>query len=185
MSSIPGFLVLGAFPLALLFLLIIAIVGAWLAFRSQETTKRKWFAAAAATAVVVLVPTWDVIVGRAAFAYFCATDVRTTIYKTINLGTERTKLNFPSNPADYRKLDIAQRYPYGSDGVEVVGPGKVTLRRQYVSDAASKEVLGETRSYHYGGGWFLKTFTGFGGGDTCRPDADSFRTLLEHVFGTP
>jgi hypothetical protein len=184
MSDLAGLLVLSIGPLALLALLLVGILVVWIAVRTQATPPRKWAAAIAAGVTVTLIPTWDVIAGRLYFRYLCAADAGVRIYKSVELRPEDYAVQFPANPAVYRRLQISERYPYRLDSVEdLPGPAKIKMIRQSVIDAKTGDVLGDITEYSYGGGWFENaiSFHGAGGGH-CASDGNNFKMFLERIF---
>jgi hypothetical protein len=178
MGDFAGFLVLSAFPLALLVILVVGILAVGVAVRTQNTPRRKGIAAAVATTIVVLIPTWDIILGRAQFNYLCATNSGIRVHKRVQLGPEYRDIHFPSVSVEYRRLPFAKEYPYRfASNPDVFGPAVIEMTRYVITEAKTGEVIGSSTDYVYRGGWFENIF-GIGGG-IC---SQSFNELLEQIF---
>lgn len=163
-------------------------LGLWLARalarRARDVNGQRAVKAAVAV-VFILIPTWDVILGRAYFYYLCATEGGVRVYKRVDLEPEYRDVQFPSASWIYEKLPLAQRYPYGYETAEdLPGPGEIGYIRDFVRDGRSGEALGTITHFSYGGGWLVNS-TGLqgGGGEDCgQLSGDYFKVFLEDIF---
>ena len=182
-----AFLLFAAGPLALLAVAVLGTILVRTAIRRAKTPKKKWAAGLVAAVIVILIPTWDVIVGRFQFTYLCATESGIQVNRRVKLGPEYRAVQFPDTHLEYDQMPIAKRYPYIHDWSEnIAGPGNIAYAFEAIRDAQTGETLGTFTSYFWGGGWFEHQvrFQGAGGG-SCGREAGGFKSLLEHIFERP
>lgn len=184
LKELTGFAVLSLWILVPLVLLIVGAVVVWVAVSRTKTARRKLAAGLVTTLVVVLIPTWDEIAGRAYFRYLCDANGGTRIYKRVTLAADYRGIQFPSAPWLYKKLPLATSYPYGVESIEdVPGPARIYYVRETVRDSRTGEILATATNYFYRGGWFENAVSLQGaGGGSCGVDAEYFKKLLEATF---
>ena len=184
MNAIGGFLVLSMGPLALLFLFVVGAFVVWLFVAREKTTRRKWLAGTLAAIVVILIPTWDEIAGRAYFRHLCESNGGIRIYERVKLGPEYRGIRFPDLPTEYERMKLASLYPYALESKEdLPGPARILYVRRMILDEQTGAVLGSLTNYFYGGGWLDNAVSLHGtGGGSCDRSEQDFRLLLERIF---
>lgn len=88
MKEFMGLMVLSMPILAVLCIGGLAGYAGWVAARRVNGTRGKWIARVTAGLAVVLVFTWDEILGRSYFAYLCATQARVKVMERGDLPLE-------------------------------------------------------------------------------------------------
>lgn len=167
-------IVLGLF----LLYLTIAILITRALVRAVSNKSTKWRVGLASGVVFFLIPTWDVILGRAYFLAACSTKGGLNIYKTVGIGEDYYVPNLvDAELPDGKKMEIGAVYKlrkYDRDFNVKLVPGGGKLKAEYdyavakdvdgkflgvqgvISYAKVKgtnEVLGEATSFLYWGGW--------------------------------
>jgi hypothetical protein len=152
--------------LAVLLALIAYVVLARFVVRSIEkrtgSKKMKYLA----MAVLVLIPTWDVIPGWLYFAYLCRTEGGLKIYRTVELGPQyilqpgqpdRSKSNVP--PAMGGEINWAklreERFANPTGEEESSKIIHIVKRSSSILDRQTGEVLGSAITFLYVGGWLM------------------------------
>lgn len=184
LSELGGFAVLSAGPLALLVLLVIGVVAVWIAARRGKSPARRWTLGVLTATVVILIPTWDEIAGRAYFRHLCATKSGIQVFHQISLGAEYHDVTFPDVPWLYKKAPLAKLYPYSLKSIEdLPGPAKIYYVEESILDGKTGATLGTAINYFYRGGWFGNAFSPhIRGGGSCNLDEYYFKKLLEQIF---
>jgi hypothetical protein len=184
LSELGGFAVLSAGPLALLVLFVVGVVAVWIAARSGKSPRKRWAIGMLTAVVVIVIPTWDEIVGRAYFGHLCATNSGLRVLQQVKLGPDFRDVQFPRTPGLYNKTSLAPLYPYSLESrQDVPGPARIYYVKEMILDRKSGAILGTATNYFYRGGWFVNAFSPHvGGGGHCNLDDDYFKNLLERIF---
>ncbi len=168
-----GLLILGA--------LILYIVFAIWIVKRQKTKRAKWIA----IAILVLIPTWDQLIGRVYFYTLCTTQGGVKVYSTVELPSEF-----------FDEGGVAKFKPSKEKGVlsELMGKYTVTLEGDTISkllrmekdtfvvkDSTRNQILGSDTSFLYFGGWV--SFAAHRTADRCPTrDQEGNRALYRAVF---
>lgn len=179
-----GLLVFAIGPLLLVGFVIVAVALAIKVARKYRTIVGKLIAGAGGAMVVLLIPTWDIFVGRIEYHRLCAKESGMRIHTRAAPQAEYRNTPLPESPLAYNRTPLGKLYPW--DVIEVDdlrGPGKIKFSREMIRDASTGEVLGTLTMYFWGGGWFENAFStaGAGGGYCGRQDGD-FPDLLKQVL---
>lgn len=182
-----AFLVLSAWPLALLMVFLLGIFAIWRVVRRAKDRGQKWKAGFATAIIVILIPTWDVIAGRIQYGYLCATESGIRVYKRVKLEPEYRGLQLADTHLEYDPMPLSKRFPFSRDSSEdLQGPGKIKFNRELIRDSQTGEILGTFTSYFWGGGWFERMFSIQGaGGGSCGYETGGFRALVDEIFEVP
>lgn len=187
MNEILAFAVLSLGLLIPLGIFVVGAITTWLVVRRMQTRRAKWRAGVITALFFFLIPTWDVILGRAYFHYLCATEGGVRVYKRVELPEEYRDVQLPDAEWLYEKLSVANRYPierkYEDD---IAGPAVINRLYIAIHDSATRETLGTLISYAYLGGWLVNS-TGLSGSSEHVPacgisKAGDFHDFLEAVF---
>ena len=181
-----AFLVLSAWPLALLIVFLLGIFAVWRVVRTTARGK-KWAAGLITAIIVILIPTWDVIAGRIQYSYLCTTESGIRIYKHVKLGPEYHGLQLPEIHLVYDQMQLSKRFPFSRESSEdILGPGQIKFNRELISDFQTGETLGTFTTYFWYGGWFEHMFSIQGaGGGSCGHESGGFRAMLDQIFELP
>ncbi len=160
------------------------ILASYFIVKSQKSKRKKIIAAI----IMVLIPTWDVIIGRTIIYTLCATQGGIYVYETVGLGEE----NFDDDGVplfyDRRKtlgrMKLANRYT-GNRSIKIVS--KLFNIKKYseeILDTKHNKVLGEIKSYGYKGGWAFNLFNVGGAGGVSCPSysSDEFVIFTTNIF---
>ena len=161
--------------------LLIYLAVAWLVIKRLPSKKAKWIA----VAVFILIPTWDVILGRLYFYSLCMTEGGQNIYKTVEINKEYYSPNVSkAKLPEGQEWEIGKEYVMHIEGDHpmvkrtvkvVVDPEKLKDRYEivvakfanekilnvqkissFVKDKQTGEILGTATSFAYWGGWVAK-----------------------------
>jgi hypothetical protein len=173
--------------MALISILVAGGIAVWLIARRGKTRTKRWIRAAVTALVVVLIPTWDEILGRAYFRHLCATNGGIQVYQRVSLGPEYRDTKLPDIPSLYKQAFISKSYPYSLRSIEdVPGPARIYYVRESILDGQTGTTLGAATNYFYRGGWFGNALSPqVKGGGSCGLDEYYFKRLLEGVFAIP
>jgi hypothetical protein len=142
-----GLFILGALVLYLAF-------AVWIVKR-QKTKRVRWIA----ITILVLIPTWDEIVGRAYFQYLCATDGGIKVYKTVELPAEywdeQGRPDFKFVKQENVQLGLAGRYAMPLEGETISKLFRIEKDVSSIKDFKTGELLGMVVSFRYFGGWVV------------------------------
>jgi hypothetical protein len=187
LSELGGFAVLSAGPLALLVLLVIGVVAVWIVVRRGKSPGKRWAIGMLTAVVVILIPTWDEIAGRAYFRHLCDTKSGIQVLQQVTLGPEYRDVQFADAPWLYKNTPLASLYPYRLESTEdLPGPARIRYVRQIINDQKTGATLGTVTNYFYGGGWFQNAVSLQGaGGGSCDLGSNYFKTFLARVFVAP
>lgn len=159
-----GLLILGAIILYVVFAI-------WIVKR-QKTKRAKWIA----IAILVLIPTWDQILGRTYFYTLCTTESGVEVHKTVELPMEyfdkQGRPDFKFVKKDGVRLELAGRYVDHGETHSVSKLFRLERDIRFVKDFTTGELLGTQTSFRYFGGWLL--FGAHRTADSCRVSSEEF-----------
>ncbi len=135
-----------------------------------------------AATIMILIPTWDVIIGRAVFYTLCATNGGINIYQTVELEPEYfdedgVPLFFDRNKFSLNDMTLGNQYVGNEERRYVSKLLNIITHHEDIVDVKNNQSLGLVRYYVYKGGWvFNELDTGSGSGDSC-PKYSSKNTI--------
>jgi hypothetical protein len=88
MKELLAFVVLSLPILVPLGIALVGVIAVWLVMRRVKSPGRKWKAGLVTALIFFLIPTWDILLGRAYFYYLCATEGGIKIYGQVELPKE-------------------------------------------------------------------------------------------------
>ena len=184
MDELAGFGVLFAGSIATLVLVVIGAAVILLAIGRDTTKRKKWVRGISAALIVLLIPTWDEVLGRLYFYRLCSTNSGVAVLKRVELGPEYENAEFPRASWLYEKMPLAAQYPYSMKATEnLAGPGRISQVQHSIRDAKTGLVLGTATNYFFRGGWFRNTFSlAPVSGESCNLGREYFKQLLESTF---
>jgi hypothetical protein len=158
-------------------ILLAVVIYVWLA---RFATKRIENRAAKYTviALFILIPTWDIILGKLYFNHLCATQAGVKVYKTVEL------------PAEYWDAQGRAKFYVGWDSHLGKKYPLLYKRGTYPSvfyidnagykfvDRQSGQVLGEVVDFRYWGGWIARNFSPHNTATTCELSGN----LINEIF---
>jgi len=128
----------------------------WAAGRRVSGAKKKWTASLATALAVVMVFTWDEIVGRMYFHYLCETEGGLRVRKQTGLpaslwNADGTQVFFPPrhDPSD----EIFQRRLEFRADIKTTYPFNITGYSDQLTERATGTLLGSYAWFLYFGGW--------------------------------
>jgi hypothetical protein len=176
-----GFLLVGiVFIYAVITLIIIIVVA-----KINKEKKQKWIAVGTVLVISILIPTWDIPIGRINFNSLCNNEAGQFIYKQIPLGEEyflkegerNTRYDNPMAPAYIAKggelnLErIKQDYLIKTVFDKKYSRwGYIYKRETTVSTMNYDEIFSRSISFYFRGGWFFQVFMDGRAGQNVCPD---------------
>lgn len=165
--------------LMLLAALVVYVGIAWLVVMRLPNKKPKWIA----ITIFILIPTWDVILGRLYFYSLCITEGGQNIYKVVEISKEYYSPNaLKAKLPEGQEWEIGREYVMHIEGdhpavkrtfrfvpdleklkdryeIHIAKDDSLKVlgtqrRYSYVKDKQTSELLGEATSFLYWGGWF-------------------------------
>ena len=134
----------------------------------------------------ILIPTWDIPIGRINFNHLCETEAGQFIYKQVPLdeeyflkvGERNTRYSNPRSELYYAKGDelnlkrIEQDYVIDTHNNRNYSRwGHIFKRETTIITLRGKETLSRAVSFHYGSGWMNNFFSiGMTGSKVCPPE---------------
>jgi hypothetical protein len=159
LRELAGFAVLSLWILVPLGILLVGVIAVCVAAVLQRTRWKRWVASLTAALVVVLIPTWDEILGRLYFSRLCATEGGVRIFRQVDLPVDywdadgRPKFIKPNGDMD---SDVLQhRFDVVIKSRKISGVFRIQALDFRVVEKASQVPLGEISSYGYFGGWLV------------------------------
>ncbi len=173
----------GTLFIYVVFTLIIVFV----VVKINEEKKQKWIAATIVIVISILIPTWDIPIGRINYHNLCKNEAGQFIYKQVELGEE---YYLKEGERDLRYTHDNHPYAFAKGGelnLERVKQDYVINRNYYrdyskwghirkrvttITSLLKGEIFGQAVSFHYGSGWVLKKIFNVGSGRiSCPSDA--------------
>jgi hypothetical protein len=170
---------IGLFILGVLILYLVFAV--WIVKR-QKTKRARWIT----IVILVLIPTWDEIVGRAYFSYLCATEAGMKIYSSVQLPqefwTEGGQLRFVDREALIRNLGY--RFEFSVEFDEHYSPiSRIKRHAHTIIDKKANEMLGRYVRFIYFGGWVINHTGMHVSGNGCPTVTEyDFSEFIHKVF---
>ncbi len=140
-----------------------------------------------ALAIFILIPTWDVIIGRIYFNWLCMSEGGISVYKTVELGKEYW--NKEGNPIFFtEKGDLIEE---SLPGFKVDAESdthyshilRIHKRSLKVIERSSGRLLGERIRFAYFGGWLKNNMGIHVSAKSCPPyDEVSMNKLINEIF---
>jgi hypothetical protein len=139
-----------------LMMLLALVIYVWLArlavkFIANRTAKY------AVAALFILIPTWDIVLGRLYLNYLCSTEAGVKVYRTVKLSSEYWDTNgrakFLKQNGDFDSTFFKGRFKESRLTVPIGPFFKIDEIRQQLVDSSNQKVLGEVVSFMYWGGW--------------------------------
>lgn len=171
-----GLFVLGALVLYLAF-------AVWIVKR-QKTKKAKWIA----ITFLVLIPTWDEIIGRSYFYYLCATGGGIKVYKTVELPAEywgeqgEPRFIKPDGLVDREMLKARVEFTrfYEDERHSLF---RIRKTAEIISDGEGGPTVGTYTYFIYFGGWVVNNIGVHVTGNDCpKVQEASFGKLVREIF---
>lgn len=138
--------------------LLAIVIYVWLARLVAKRIKNR-IAKYAVIALLVLIPTWDIIPGKLYFNHLCENEAGVKVYQTVELPAEhwdgQGKAKFYVDwdarwgkiyPLRYKPGARSSFFYIDNAGYEFV-------------EAQSGQILGETIDFRYWGGWIMRNFS--------------------------
>lgn len=178
-----GLVLLGVF----ISYVIITIVVLVIVVKVIPSKKWKWISGIVVVLASVLIPTWDIPIGRINFNHLCETQAGQFIYKQIPLGEEYflkpgerdLRYQHDSHPSAYAKGGelnmgkIKQEYMINTKlDRDYSRWGHIYKWETIISTVQSNEILSRAVSFHYRGGWLgSRLMFGRAGREVCPENA--------------
>ncbi len=144
------------------------ILAAYFIVKVQKSKRKKIIA----TTIMILIPTWDVIIGRTILYTLCASQGGVHVYQTVELGSEYFDRNgvplFYARDKFVKNMEIARRYKGASEWTDMLPLFHLRVHSEKISDEQNDYILGEVKYFIYNGGWVFNSLkVGGGGGKSC------------------
>ncbi len=144
------------------------ILVAYFIVKVQKNKRKKIIAAT----IMILIPTWDVIIGRAMLYTLCATQGGIHVYQTVELGPEYFDEDgaplFYARDKFVKNMEIARRYKGVSEWADMIPLFHLRVHSEKIADEQNDYILGEVKYFIYNGGWVFNSLkVGGGGGESC------------------
>lgn len=166
------------------------VVGVWLTYRVASRRRAmfsKFASAITIPLIFLLVPTADVVVGRATFAQLCKSEAATKVFRTVTLdqnyrrsdGSLKTEI-LPGS-VGYK---ISDRYVMMFSEDQVLAWPRIVRAKTEIRDTRQGDVLGEVVNFRYWGGWLVHQMPGHLSADSC-PNMRDRSDIDRLVFAAP
>lgn len=197
MNGLLGFLALSLPILIPIGIVVIGLIIVWLVvsrLTEKKSKRRGWLIG---IIVIILIPTWDVILGRAYYHSLCATQSGAKVYKKVELPAEywdedghSTFLDdFIAGNKDRVTLEIDEEfhknYEFKSKMIKLHPHFFYIKKKQRsVIEYVSEETLGIYTTYFYSGGWLANFTSGIlsVGGAYCPKEHGIYGHFLREIF---
>jgi len=161
-----GMAILGIFIIYVVITLVVLAI----AVKFSSGKKWKWIAATLIMLTSILIPTWDIPIGRINFNHLCKTQAGQFIYKKISLGDEYflkagerdLRYQYDGHPFAYAKggelkLERVKReYIINTTfDRDYSRWGHIFMRETTISSIQDKKILSRAVSFYYRGGWLV------------------------------
>ncbi len=196
MNELLGFVALSLPILVPFGIFVVGVIITWFVARQLRERKLKRRAWLVGIIVIILIPTWDVILGRAYYYSLCATQGGAKIFKQVELPTEywdedghSTFLeDFIARKRDRVTLEIDEEfhknYKFISKTIKQ-RPSFFNIEKDLrsVVENRSGKILGTYITIFYFGGWLLNS-TAIGGpsGTYCPKGSGLYGQFLQEIF---
>lgn len=166
-----GLVLLGVFLGYVIITLVILIV----VVKFVPSGKWKWISGILVLLISILIPTWDIPIGRINFNRLCETQAGQFIYKKVPLGEEyflelgerNTRYSNPRAENYYAKggelnlEKVRQNYSIDTSNVRNYSRwGNIFKRITTITSKSDNTILSRAISFHYGGGWLVHSIAG-------------------------
>ncbi len=158
---------------------------AYFIVKLQKNRRKKIIAAI----IMILIPTWDVIIGRAVFYTLCATQGGVHVYQTVELGPEYFDKEgvplFYDRSKIFNNMTLAERYVGVSEHKKNISRLlNVKLIEKKILDKNRNIELGSITYFIHFGGWAFNSLnTGAASGNRCpESSGDHIVELSKKVF---
>lgn len=144
------------------------MLAAYFIVKVQKSKRRKIIAAV----IMILIPTWDIIIGRAVFYTLCVTQGGIHVYQTVELGAEYFDKDgvplFYDRNKFVKNMGVAGRYKGVSEWEGLNSLLHLRVHSEKIKDKKNNNILGEIKYFVYNGGWIFNSLkVGGGGGESC------------------
>ncbi|MEX2517365.1 MAG: hypothetical protein WD572_10755 [Gammaproteobacteria bacterium] len=140
---------------------LIALSTAYWLSRIPERQKLKTWTQILTVLVFVLIPTWDVLLGRLYFNYLCETEGDIKIHNQAELPTEHWEDGVPRDrlerlPGRGFEILIGEKFIIESHTIKNYGePFRIDKEHKVLNNRVTDEVLSEFIYFIYWGGWLI------------------------------
>ncbi len=181
-----GIAVLGGFIIYIVITLVVLAI----AVKFVSGKKRKWISALLVVLTSILIPTWDIPIGRINFNNLCKTQAGQFIYKQVPLsdeyflkeGERDLRYQHDSHPLAYAKggelnLErVKQEYVINTTFDRNYSRwGYIFMRETTIASMVGKKILSRAVSFYYRGGWIMSSFEG-GSSIYCPSEARAIKS---------
>lgn len=165
-----GIAILGVFIVYIVITLVVLVI----VVKFVTGKKRKWISALLIILTSILIPTWDIPIGRINFSHLCKTQAGQFINKQVSLSEEYFLKAGERNLRYQENSEFA--YAKGGElNLEMVKQdyvikrnydkglsrwGYINKRETSITNLQDKDTLSYAISFQYGGGWLSDTLAG-------------------------
>lgn len=168
--------------------LLVAIIVTWLLKRSLRGNRWQKLVVVISILTFLLIPTWDMILGRAYFHYLCVTEGGVQVYKQIELPAEYWDENgkpiFVSDNGGINE-ELLTNYVVFSKVYkdESRNPFHIRTTKKIIEDKNNHERVGSYTYFIYFGGWLVNNIGYHVRGSSCPSlEKASFSKLVKSTF---
>lgn len=161
-----GIAVLGVFIIYIVITLVVLVI----AVKFSTGKKRKWISVLLVVLTSILIPTWDIPIGRINFSHLCKTQAGQFIYKQVPLsdeyfleqGERNLRYQHDSHPFAYAKggelnlEKVKEEYVINTTfDRDYSRWGHVFMHETTIASMQDKQILSRAVSFYYRGGWLM------------------------------
>lgn len=167
---------------------LVAAIVTWLLKRSFRGNRWQKLVVILSILTFLLIPTWDMILGRAYFHYLCATEGGVKIYKQVVLPSEywdkNGKPKFVSDNTDINEELLINYVVFSKEYKdESRNPFHIRTTKKMIKDKNSREQIGSYTYFIYFGGWLVNSIGYHVRGSSCPSlEKASFSKLIKNTF---
>lgn len=164
------------------------LLGAYVAYRLGRIPRkgsRKALVASLVVLIFILIPTWDVLLGRWYFRHLCETEAGIKVYRQVELPAEywdaEGRPRFIKENGDVDKEMLKDWLDFDLRQRQLSDTFRIQALDFIVIDKSSQKPIGQYTSLGYFGGWFVNS-TGLHVSGTSCPDPNRRPAFSEAVL---